>query len=77
MPPIQKPNEVNDVKLPQIELPSKLVEEIEAMVKAGWFSSKADVVRLTVLEFIHRLTLLEQFQREDVAWALHQREVGG
>jgi Arc/MetJ-type ribon-helix-helix transcriptional regulator len=59
-----------------IELPDKLAQELEAMVKAGWFSNEAEVMRLALLEFVrrHRLELLERFQREDIAWALKQKE---
>jgi Arc/MetJ-type ribon-helix-helix transcriptional regulator len=58
----------------QIELPDKLAQEVNAMVESGWFSNEAEVVRLALLEFIrrHRLELFEQFQREDIAWALKQ-----
>lgn len=58
-----------------IELPDKLIQELDAMVKAGWFSNESEVVRLAVLEFVrrHRLELLERFQREDIDWALKQK----
>ncbi len=58
-----------------IELPDKLIQELDAMVKAGWFNNESEVVRLAVLEFVrrHRLELLERFQREDIDWALKQK----
>ncbi len=61
----------------KIELPDKLSQELDAIVKAGWFNSVAEVVRLALLEFIrrHRFELLERFQLEDIAWALQQKEV--
>ncbi len=61
----------------QIELPEKVSQELDFMVKEGWFNSVAEVVRLALLEFIrrHRFELLERFQREDIAWALKQKEV--
>jgi Arc/MetJ-type ribon-helix-helix transcriptional regulator len=67
------------VKSLQGELPEKLMAEIEGMVKGGWFSSEAEVVRFALLESLrrHRFELLEKFQREDIAWALRQREVKG
>jgi len=63
------------MKTLQIELPDRLAQEIDALVKAGWFSHEAEVVRLVLWEFVrrHRLVLLEQFQREDIAWALQQK----
>ncbi len=59
----------------QIELPDKLAEELDAIVKAGWFSSESEVIHLALLEFVrrHRFELLERFQREDIAWALGQK----
>jgi Arc/MetJ-type ribon-helix-helix transcriptional regulator len=58
-----------------IELPDKLIQQLDAMVKAGWFSNESEAVRLAVLEFVrrHRLELLERFQREDIDWALKQK----
>jgi Arc/MetJ-type ribon-helix-helix transcriptional regulator len=58
-----------------IELPDKLAQEVDALVKAGWFSHEAEVVRVALWEFVsrHRLALLEQFQREDIKWALQQK----
>ncbi len=66
------------MKSVQVELPDKLAEEIDSLVKAGWFQSEAEVVRLALVEFMrrHRLELLERFQREDIAWALQQKETG-
>jgi len=63
------------MKLVKVELPDKLAEEIETLVKAGWFQSKEEVVRIALIEFIHRhrFELLERFQREDIAWALQQK----
>lgn len=60
----------------QVELPDKLAQELDTMVTDGWFSSEADIVRLALLEFLHsdRLELIERFQREDIAWALRQRD---
>ena len=66
------------MKSVQVELPDKLAEEINSLVKAGWFQSEAEVVRLALVEFMrrHRLELMERFQREDIAWALRQKEAG-
>jgi Arc/MetJ-type ribon-helix-helix transcriptional regulator len=63
------------MKTLHIEVPDKLAQEIEALVQAGWFSHEAEVVRLALWEFMrhHRLELMEQFQREDIAWALQQK----
>ena len=59
----------------QIELPDKLAHELDIMVQTGWFRSEDEVIRFALLEFIrhHRFALQEQFQREDIAWAVRQK----
>lgn len=63
-------------KVVQVELPEKVAEELEALVAGGWFATKEEIVRLALAEFIgrHRFALLERFQREDIAWALQQKQ---
>ncbi len=63
------------MKVIQIELPDKITTELEALVKDGWFTDETEIIRLAVMEFMRRdrLTLLERFQREDIAWALNQK----
>jgi len=59
----------------QVELPDKLAGEVEALVRAGWFRSEDELIRLALAEFVrrHQFELLERFQREDIAWALRQK----
>ena len=63
------------MKVIQVELPDKITTELEALVKDGWFTDETEIIRLAVMKFMRRdrLTLLEQFQREDIAWALKQK----
>lgn len=58
----------------QIELPDQLAAAIERLAQNGWFQTEQEIIRLTLVEFIHRhqAELTEQFQREDIAWALAQ-----
>jgi Arc/MetJ-type ribon-helix-helix transcriptional regulator len=60
----------------QIELPDKLAEALDTMVQQGWLRSEEEVLRFALLEFLrrHRLELHEQFQRDDIAWALRQKD---
>lgn len=60
------------MKVIQVELPDELAEELREVVQAGWFHSEDEVVRVALLEFVrhNRFELLDQFQREDIAWAL-------
>jgi len=59
-----------------IEVPDKINIELDHLVKDGWFVSKSEVVRLALLEFIRRyqFALIEEFQREDIKWALQQHQ---
>ena len=63
------------MKTMQVELPDKLAQELDTIVQAGWFHSASEVVRRALVEFIrhHRFELLEQFQRDDIAWALRHK----
>jgi Arc/MetJ-type ribon-helix-helix transcriptional regulator len=63
----------------QIELPEKLAHELDMLVQHGWFRSEEEAIRFALLEFLrrHRLELLEQFQRDDIAWALRQKDAAG
>ena len=60
----------------QIELPEKLAHELDMLVQEGWFHSAEEAIRFALLEFLrqHRLELLEQFQREDITWALREKD---
>ena len=60
------------MKTLKLEVTDKLAEEIERLVQAGWFASGEELARLALSEFLshHRFELQEQFQREDIRWAL-------
>ncbi|MEK6574146.1 MAG: CopG family transcriptional regulator [Chloroflexota bacterium] len=59
----------------QVQLPEMVVTELSALVKSGWFNNENEIIRVALLEFLqsHRFALIEQFQREDIAWALQQK----
>ncbi len=65
------------MKTIQIELPDKIVAQVDALVNEGWFTNEHELVHLALAEFIrrYRFALQEQFQLEDIAWALQQKEV--
>jgi Arc/MetJ-type ribon-helix-helix transcriptional regulator len=67
------------MKTLEIQLPDALAERLEELVKAGWFTSEDEIGRLALAEFLgrHRFELQEQFQREDIAWALEQKGKAG
>jgi Arc/MetJ-type ribon-helix-helix transcriptional regulator len=62
------------VKSLLVEIPERLADEIDAWVKAGWFVSEKELIRAALLDFVRarRLELQEQFQLEDIEWALRQ-----
>ena len=64
------------MKSMQFEIPDQLAQEIEALVGKGWFADDSELMRIALVEFIrrHRFELMEQFQRDDVAWSLTQKE---
>jgi Arc/MetJ-type ribon-helix-helix transcriptional regulator len=60
------------MKTLKLEVTDKLAEQIEHLVQAGWFASGEELARLALSEFLshHRFELQEQFQRDDIHWAL-------
>jgi Arc/MetJ-type ribon-helix-helix transcriptional regulator len=64
------------MKVIQVELPAKTADEIAILIQDGWFLDEKEIVRLALKEFIerHRFSLMEQHQRQDIAWAIQQHE---
>jgi Arc/MetJ-type ribon-helix-helix transcriptional regulator len=56
----------------KMEIPDKLYEQIEWLVREGWFRSKEDIIDEAVRRFlnVHRPELLERHMAEDVERAL-------
>jgi hypothetical protein len=44
--------------------------------KAGWFANEGEIARLALAEFVqgYRFELQEQFQRDDILWALSLKD---
>ena len=65
------------MKTIRVDLPERVSAELDSLIRGGWFANEAEIVRLALLEFVqhNRFALMEQFQREDIAWALQQREL--
>ncbi len=64
------------MKTMQVEISDQLARELEALVEQGWFADSSELMRLALVEFIRRrrFELMEQFQRDDIAWALTQKK---
>jgi Arc/MetJ-type ribon-helix-helix transcriptional regulator len=60
------------VKILKLEVPDQVAKQIESLVQAGWFASEEELARLALSEFLshNRFQLQEQFQRDDIRWAL-------
>jgi Arc/MetJ-type ribon-helix-helix transcriptional regulator len=71
-----KPEETAQVKTLALEVPDRLAEELENLVRAGWFASEEEAVRLALAEFLQRnkLRLQEEHQLEDIRWALELKD---
>lgn len=58
------------------EFPERVLGEMEALVRAGWFHDLNDLMIEAVRRLLdtHRPELMERFIREDVDWALRGRD---
>lgn len=56
----------------QTEVPSRLFEELQALVDAGWSRDVDEIVLDALRRYAesHRESLMAQFIREDVEWGL-------
>lgn len=66
--------EDDTVKTVAVEIPERVTEEIDVLVKNGWFADETEIIRMALWQFVqhNRFALTEQFQRADIAWALQQ-----
>ena len=64
------------MKTVQIELPDKIASELETLVNKGWFADENEIIHMALAEFVrrYRFALQEQFQLEDIAWAIRQKQ---
>lgn len=59
-----------------IDVPEQLATKMEELVRAGWFVSEAELTRQALVNFVQgaRFQLQEQFQNEDIEWALRLKQ---
>ena len=59
-----------------LEVPDRVAKELENLVRAGWFASEEEAVRLALAEFLQRnkLRLQEEQQLEDIRWAIELKD---
>ena len=60
------------MKIIRVQIPDRMYEQIETLVKEGWFRDREDIINAALRKFLeaNRPELLEQFFREDVEWGL-------
>ncbi|MDO8587856.1 MAG: hypothetical protein Q7T82_12560 [Armatimonadota bacterium] len=58
-----------------IELNDKLAESLSAVIREGLFKTDEEAIRFALIAFIEKQkpALIEQFQKEDIMWALDQK----
>lgn len=59
-----------------VELNDRLAEELSTVIRQGLFKTEEEAIRFALIAFIkdQKPALMEQFQREDIAWALNQKK---
>ena len=55
------------------KLTSKLVAEIDALIKEGWYANRSEAIRDAVRNLVERkkLVRLEAAVKEDIEWGLY------
>jgi putative addiction module CopG family antidote len=55
------------------KLTSKLVAELDALIKEGWYANRSEAIRDAVRSMVERkqLARLEAAIEEDIQWGLH------
>lgn len=63
---------VKNMKSIKVELPPRLREQVEALVRAGWFTKEQDLICEAVRRFVesHPPDAMTQAVWEDVDWGL-------
>ena len=67
------------MKTIHLELPGQLAQELLTLVEKGLFVEEPEAARFAVRELIdrQRFQLLEDQQREDIAWVKSLKETAG
>ena len=65
-----------DVTRFEADLPAKLVAEMQALVDAGWFRDRDEILAEALRRCLesHHARLVERSAHEDLEWGLHGRE---
>jgi putative addiction module CopG family antidote len=57
------------------KLTNKLVNEVDGLIKEGWYANKSELIRDAVRNLIRRVKAerMEEAIKEDVQWGLHKK----
>ena len=60
----------------QAKLPVRLLSEMEALVREGWFQDIDDLIADALRRYLdsHQPDLMERYIRQDVEWGLRGKE---
>ncbi len=60
----------------RVDFPDKIADQVDSLVHGGWFLDENQLFRTAIGELLksRKLELAEEFQREDITWALQQQE---
>ncbi len=65
--------EKSDMETVPAKLTRRIVEEMEEVIKQGWYANKSELIRDAVRELIkkQKITQLESDIKEDIQWGLY------
>ena len=63
----------SDMETVPAKLTKRIVNEMEEIIKQGWYANKSELVRDAIRELIkkQKITQLESAIKEDISWGLY------
>jgi len=64
---------ISDMKTVPAKITKRIVEEMELLIKQGWYANKSELIRDAVRELVkkQKVTQLESTIKEDIKWGLY------
>ncbi len=65
--------ENSEMKTVTAKLTKRIMEEMEGLIKEGWYANKSELIRDAIRELIkkQKVAQLEAAIKEDIAWGLY------
>jgi Arc/MetJ-type ribon-helix-helix transcriptional regulator len=59
-----------------LQVPDRVAEAMEELVRGGWFADESELARQALDAYLQtrKLDLQERFQRDDIRWALSLKD---